>query len=55
MNVERKNKLAIVKAINPIRSSMEIPVHDSIKGVTVEVPKIAPAHDAIESQYIILL
>ena len=53
--MESKNKIAVVNAVKPVLPPAETPAPDSTKVVTVEVPSIAPAAVAIESDSMILL
>ena len=54
-NIDNKNNADVVSAVSPVLPPAATPVPDSTKVVTVEVPSIAPAQVAIESESIILL
>ena len=53
--MERRNNKEVVNAVSPVLPPAEIPVPDSTKVVTVEVPSNAPVVVAMESASIILL
>ena len=48
-NIEIKNRIAVMTALNPVLPPAATPAEDSTKVVVVEVPRTAPAVVAMES------